>query len=116
MCGTVFPGSVRSGEIMSKETIHEAFNTDLNEAQTAEDAFAMLWIRYTALNEMTQPSSHSDGRMLNIQRMTPKVGHAITVYHAYARSKINGLLDQIEKIEQRRAVWQMVKEWFRRLV
>jgi hypothetical protein len=95
------------------DVVHRAFETDLNDATTAEEVFAMLWIRYSALNEMVQPSSHSEGRMLNIQRMTPKVGHAITVYHAYARFKINELLEQIAKLEQRKTLGQRVKEWFR---
>ena len=100
---------------MSKETIHEAFEIDLNDATTAEDAFAMLWIYYQALNEMVQPSSHSDGRMHSIQLMTPKVGHAIMVYHAFVCGKVASLLEQIERLEQRKSTFQRVKEWFRRV-
>jgi hypothetical protein len=114
MCRPVFPGGVRDGEIMSKEIIHEAFELDLNDATTAEAAFAMLWIYYQALNEMVQPEAQDKDRMKKIRLMTPKVGHAITVYHAYARFRINELLEQLKKLEQRKTLGQRVKEWFRR--
>jgi hypothetical protein len=74
----------------------------------------MLWIYYQALNEMVQPDANTEGRMRNIRLMTPKVGHAIMVYHAYVCGKVASLLDQIERLEQRKSVWQRVKEWFRK--
>lgn len=98
---------------MSKETIHEAFQLALNEAKTAEDAFAMLWIYYQALNEMVQPEAQDKDRMKKIRLMTPNVGHAIMVYHAFVAGKVASLLDQIKKLEQRKTLGQRVKEWFR---
>lgn len=82
------------------DTVHRAFEIDLNDAKTSQEAFAMLWIYYQALNEMVQPDANSEGRMRKIRLMTPRVGHAITVYHHFA------------KLEQRKSTFQRVKEWF----
>ena len=97
-----------------EDAVHRAFQIDLNEANTAQDAFAMLWIYYQALNEMVQPEAQNKDRMKKIRIMTPKVGHAIMVYHAYVCGEVVSLNDQIEKLEQRKTLGQRVKEWFRR--
>jgi hypothetical protein len=87
---------------MSAETIHEAFELDLNKADTAEDAFKILCAYYSALVELVQPESQDKDRMKKIRLMTPKLGNAITVYHAYV------------KLEPKKTLGQKVKEWFRR--
>lgn len=99
---------------MSKETIHEAFEIDLSRAETHEEAFKALSDCYSALVELGQPDANDKGRMRNIRLMTPKVGHAIILYHFLSQSKIGELLEQIEKLEQRKSIFQRVKEWFRR--
>ena len=98
---------------MSAETIHEAFELDLNEADTAEDVFKILTTYYSALVKLVQPEAQDKDRMKKIRLMTPKVGHAILVYHAFVCGKVASLLDQIEKLEQRKSLGQRVKEWFR---
>ena len=43
---------------MSAETIHEAFELDLNEAKTHEEVFKILDARYSALIELVQPEAY----------------------------------------------------------
>lgn len=99
-----------------EDAVHRAFELDLNNATTAEDAFAMLWIYYQALNEMVQPEAQDKDRMKKTRLMTPRVGHAITVYHAYVQSKMDDLQTQIAVLTIRldQKWWNRVREWFRR--
>jgi hypothetical protein len=97
-----------------EDTVHRAFETDLNDAQTAEDAFKILTTYYSALVELVQPEAQDKDRMKKIRLMTPNVGHAIMVYHAFVAGKVASLLEQIKKLEQRKSTFQRVKEWFRR--
>lgn len=98
------------------DTVHRAFELDLNDAQTAEDAFKILTSYYSALIEMAQPEANGQDRMKKIRLMTPKVGHAIMVYHAFVAGKVASLLEQIKKLEQRKSTFQRFKEWFRRAI
>ena len=98
---------------MSAETIHEAFELDLNEAKTHEEVFKILDARYSALIELVQPEAQDKDRMKKIRLITPKIGNALIVYRFSVQSKINGVLNQIAKLEQRRSTFQRVKEWFR---
>jgi hypothetical protein len=94
----------------AKTTIHEIFKTDLSRVKTHEEAFDTLSRYYSALVELVQPDANDKGRMRNIRLMTPKIGNALLVYHAFVLDSLN----QIKRLEQRKSTFQRVKEWFRR--
>jgi hypothetical protein len=95
---------------MEQYTIHEAFEIDLSRAKTHEEAFEALSRYYSILVELVQPDANDKGRMRNIRLITPKIGNALLVYHAFVLDEIN----QIKKLEQKKTLGHRVKEWFRR--
>ena len=87
---------------------------DLNTANSPQDASEVMAVIHSVLVELSQPNAHSDNRMNKIRTMLTSSGEAERMTVKLYQAKVNELLDQIERLEQRKSVWQRVKEWFRR--
>jgi hypothetical protein len=87
---------------------------DLNTANSPQDAAEVMAVYHSVLVELAQPNAKSDNRMNKIRTMLTSSGEAERMTVKLYQAKINELLNQIERLEQRKTLGQRVREWFGR--
>lgn len=89
-------------------------NLDLNAANSPQDASEVMAVIHSVLVDLAQPKSKAGFRMNKIRTMLTSSGEAERMTVKLYQAKVNELLNQIERLEQRKTLGQRVKEWFRR--